>query len=586
MQTLKHFSPLIMIVLAALLLVPARAQDTEAGRGVVRLGSGSGDADALLALVLPRLFDVDPVTGTLLDATASRRAVARTITPSLPADEVTLTLDSEREWSDGEPITAYDVLFSLLAHTETPQNPYFTSLEGIAGARVIDEYTIALRFAATDAEIAELPPDTPPATATCDDLARANVYLLRSETAKFREFVDQHAPEGESPSLDEWHDAYWDANLPTASSAIAEVTSGIYSAPRFDTELGRLVPTDGTGAALISRVSNGDVNSLIAGDINVLLDVPINQRAALRTLAPPETRNFQIADVPGREALIVLLNLASPKRPLPGIHPETGEILEQGQHPLFSDINVRRALQLAIDQNAIIDGVLQRSARPLASLFPPGSWAFDDSLTPPERNVEAAKQLLDEAGWIDNGVVRRCVGCQTAPEGTPLQFTLSGAFGYYEIADELTQQWAEIGAVAYAVDQDEYSVAGQTFDAYLTPAGGMQYDDADPDRTLMLTPAGDILDPNAPTPSALLNYGSYNNPQVTELLEQARTVPGCAPAERAAIYHQLERLLQQDLPFLSVAAPDEFHAAASNVLGFAPRTGDPLWNVESWVVSR
>jgi hypothetical protein len=47
----------------------------------------------------------------------------------------------------------------------------------------------------------------------------------------------------------------------------------------------------------------------------------------------------------------------------------------------------------------------------------------------------------------------------------------------------------------------------------------------------------------------------------------------------------VERVLQADLPFLSIAAPNEFYAAAPNILGFAPRTGDPLWNVESWVVS-
>jgi peptide/nickel transport system substrate-binding protein len=99
----------------------------------------------------------------------------------------------------------------------------------------------------------------------------------------------------------------------------------------------------------------------------------------------------------------------------------------------------------------------------------------------------------------------------------------------------------------------------------------------------MLTPARDRLNANAfDTP---LNYGSYSNPEVTRLVEAARTVLGCDRSERAAIYHQLERVLQDDLPFLFVAAPNEFYAAAPNVIGFAPRPGDPLWNVETWVVS-
>jgi ABC-type transport system substrate-binding protein len=181
--------------------------------------------------------------------------------------------------------------------------------------------------------------------------------------------------------------------------------------------------------------------------------------------------------------------------------------------------------------------------------------------------------------------VRECIRCQTAREGTQLSFTLASPYlnTHYNTVSQIIRQWRRIGVLASDAGANESALYSQTFDAYLLPIGGQPYENADPDLTTMLTPAGDVLNPEyAPQ---VWNFGSYNNPEVTRLVEQARTLPGCDPAARAEIYHQVERLFREDLPFLYVVAPDEFYAAAPNVLGFAPRTGDPLWNIESWVVS-
>jgi hypothetical protein len=129
-------------------------------------------------------------------------------------------------------------------------------------------------------------------------------------------------------------------------------------------------PTDGTGAVLEQRLDLplSAVDALIAGETNVLLNVPIEQRAGIRALSAPNAGNFQIAEVPGHSSIIVLLNFADPTRPLPAFHPVTGEPLEQGHNQFFSDPKVRRALQLAIDPAPIIENAMQRSALPLAGL--------------------------------------------------------------------------------------------------------------------------------------------------------------------------------------------------------------------------
>lgn len=587
----KQFLLLLVLAVLCFLLIPAKAQESDGdgnGRGVVRFADpdrycSDGFCPPIGALLTPVLFDIDPATGALLGADRSDKAIAQVVPPDLPASVVTLKL-VDRVWSDGQPVTAYDLLLSLMLAQQSTQAQAMP--ESVVGARIDDEHTITLRFTETEAEIAELPPDQPPRAATCDALPRMNLYLLpfRALIPTFDAFVEQDAPAGDIPSLDAWWDAYNHAaqRYPAIRSGEA-ITSGAYRVAGS----GQFVPVDGTGAALQSRVNLPDaVDAFIAGDTNVLLDVPVSERPGLRLLADPNRRNLQISEVPGRESLIILLNFGDPGRPLPGIHPETGELVDQGKNPLFSDPALRRALQLAINTPALIDGVMQRSAVVLAGLFPPSSWAFDATLTRVETNLQEARRLLDEAGWKENGVVRVCAGCATAPEGTQLQFALGSSSEDYPLADEITKQWAQIGVSSFVSGEGSFLLASQSFDAYLARIGGRDYEDADPDRTLMLTPAGDVLTQiDVPDGRTFLNYGSYSNPEVTDLLQQARTLPGCDPAGRAAIYHQLERVLQQDLPFLSVAAPNEFYAAAPNVLGFAPRTGKPLWNVESWVVA-
>ncbi len=582
---IRQFALLLMLAVLCFVLLPTKAQESGGnGRGVVTIADPDGSCaggycSALVGLVLPTFFDTDPETGALVGADASQRVVVRALPHDLPAAEMTLEL-ADRQWSDGQPITAYDALFTLMSYYLSEQDQAIPA--SVLGARVVDEQTLVVRFTETPAETPRVP--------TCDALPRTNAYLLpyHAYMPGFREFADQYAPEGDIPSLDDWWEAYDEAgqNYPYRVTDDL-ISSGAYRAMGDS----QFVPVDGTGAALRILTALPEwfarpntIDALIAGETNVLLDVPVSERPGLRLLADANARNFQIAEVPGFESLIVVLNFGDPARPLPGIHPETGEIVDQGQHPIFSDPAVRRALQLALDPDALIDGVMQRSAMPLAGLYPPSSWAFDPTLAQLETNAQEAKRLLEEAGWKEYGSARTCQGCATAEEGTTLQFALGSSSDDTALAEQIAQQWQRIGVLAYASGEAWRDLTSQTFDAYLTRVGGAAYEDADPDRTLMLTPAGDMLNTGG-ADGAVMNYGSYNNPEVTALLEQARTLPGCDLAERAAIYHQLERVLQDDVPFLAVAAPTEFYAAAPNILGFAPRTGDPLWNVESWVVA-
>ncbi len=77
------------------------------------------------------------------------------------------------------------------------------------------------------------------------------------------------------------------------------------------------------------------------------------------------------------------------------------------------DVRVRRALNLAVDRGKIISEALKGYAHPMAALTPPYADGLPSGLEPYAHDPEAAKKLMQEAGW---------------PEGRPLKLAASPAF--------------------------------------------------------------------------------------------------------------------------------------------------------------
>ena len=100
----------------------------------------------------------------------------------------------------------------------------------------------------------------------------------------------------------------------------------------------------------------------------------------------------------------------------------------------------------------------------------------------------------------------------------------------------------------------------------------------DPDAIQLFGPSND--DP-ANTGS---NTTSYNNPELTALMIQANTVPGCDPAARAELYHQIEKTLQDDQPYVWLFAPNTMYAANKDVQDFMPYANVPKWNIHQWTI--
>jgi peptide/nickel transport system substrate-binding protein len=111
--------------------------------------------------------------------------------------------------------------------------------------------------------------------------------------------------------------------------------------------------------------------------------------------------------------------------------------------PWFESRDVRRAIALAIDRQALVDGIMGGLNVPGAASVTPVHYAFDASAAVPFI-PDSARALLARAGWID----RDGDGVREDVSGRPLRFRLKvwqGTGSYRELAEAIQSQLARVG---------------------------------------------------------------------------------------------------------------------------------------------
>src|SRR5690606_39116955 len=116
------------------------------------------------------------------------------------------------------------------------------------------------------------------------------------------------------------------------------------------------------------------VIKLEAGEVDIALDPPLNQ---LKELDAKD--GITVGQTIPYRADFVQLNTT--RKP-------------------FDDERVRHALNLAIDKDALVQGVLYGAGKPAASAMPVMAYA-DPDLAPYPYDPDRAKELLAEAGYAD-----------------------------------------------------------------------------------------------------------------------------------------------------------------------------------------
>jgi peptide/nickel transport system substrate-binding protein len=309
---------------------------------------------------------------------------------------------------------------------------------------------------------------------------------------------------------------------------------------------------------------------------------------------PPQARRddirnsgAQVFEFPGNSWDYIGLNLADPTNPQNGVD-EAGNPIDQGNHPIFGDVRVRRAMQLAINVPEIVEGAVFGEGTQMAAGELPTSWALNTDLAPIPFDQAAATALLDEAGWVleEGSDVRVCQGCMYAEEGTPLSFNLQTNEGNARreaigqiVQDQLSQVGFEVEFEAVDFNSLIEHFQSQEHDAYIL--GWQNGYPIDPDQTQLFTPQGDVI-------AAGFNAGSYNNERVNELMRMANNAldtNGCDPEARAAFYREVQEILQEDQPYVFLYVINGMYAAQPSIENFDPRANAEFWQVTGWTIT-
>ena len=492
---MRRLVVLTLAVLVAALIVPTASAQEEGDQVVLRIGL-TQDWETLnptsgFAVSEYEIWNVHYAT--LTDKAAADfetvPGLAESWTESDDGLTFTYTLREGLLWSDGEPLTAEDVAWNI--NTGRDQGwDNMASTVGNLDAVVIDERTVEVTSSVPDPKLPTL-----------------DVYLL-----------PQHV----------WEPIATDYDEATQYDALDGVGSGPF------------VVSDFRKGQSVTMVANPNYWGYEGGEPaidQVIFQLFENPDAMVAALQQGELDAIQAFPAGSAEALEADPNIEIVAGQQGGFDEIAinGGAIEGQPHPALFDLEVRRAINFAIDKEAVIEDLWFGLASPLETMSPSADpkWLPDI----PEENrftydPDQANQILDDAGYLDTDGD----GIREMPDGTnPIVLRhavntdgdLAGPIG------ELFLGWMEeigIGVELASYDQDALFgvIIEGTYDTFFW--GWVPFVDPDPMLSYF-------------TEAELYSYNDANwtDPAYEELyLEQKEELD---PDRRVEIVHEMLTIL-------------------------------------------
>lgn len=247
------------------------------------------------------------------------------------------------------------------------------------------------------------------------------------------------------------------------------------------------------------------------------------------------------------------------------------------ENPIFADKAVRQALFLGMNRKARIEAIYQGRPRETESYVPLGHWAYDDALPEHRYDPEAAKAILDAAGWVPgpDGV--------RVKDGRRLSFTNSTTSGAQsrELSQQLLQQdWAQIGVEMKIENMPAAVIWGDfwqksQYESVMVASNFLT--GSDPDVTLRFSSK------SIPAKGGSgLNTYQYQNPEVDALLAEGTRESD--QQKRKEIYRKIQEIIRDDLVFLPVSQSMMVEGVKEKLIGHQPNinTSSNAWNMRTW----
>ncbi len=237
---------------------------------------------------------------------------------------------------------------------------------------------------------------------------------------------------------------------------------------------------------------------------------------------------------------------------------------------------------MGLDRRAMVDTVLDRRGRVIHAHQVPTSWATGaEGLNPYTHSAVRARQMLDAAGWRVPAGSRDGVRMKDGQRLTLRLMTNAGNAIRADIAALAESYWKRIG-VELVTEILEWSVMLARFSR-------VEYDMVLIGWALGLDPSGfsffhssqAVRNPAGVVPG--FNRGQFRNAEADRLIEAGRATMDLA--ERRRLYHELDRILNRELPYIWIFQRTVVTAIANRVQGVQ---WGPIgaWFSEAWFIGR
>ena len=206
--------------------------------------------------------------------------------------------------------------------------------------------------------------------------------------------------------------------------------------------------------------------------------------------------------------------------------------------PPFDNVNVRRAVNHAIDRERIV-GLISDRGIPARGVLPPGMPGFNEALAGYDHDPEKARTLLEEAGFTEGFTTELMVTAQSGIDS--------------KIGQAVQQDLAEVGItveIRPVTGPTRIEATGRRGAVPFATFGWYQ-DYPDPSNFLDV-----LLNGNRITEVHSTNVAFYDNERVNALLNEASS--STDQGHRLALYQEAERLIVDDAPWVFLYYPQMY----------------------------
>lgn len=471
---------------------------------------------------------------------------------------VTFTMLEGLMWSDGEPLTTSDSLYSfnlasadvtpgskfLIDRTQTYEAADEQTIQWWGKPGYIDpDYYTNFWMPLPEHAWGEFPPEE----------------LLRVD-------VSTRLPLGWGPYIiDEWQPGQQLHLVKNLNYFRAE--SGL---PRFD-ELTFLIFPDADAAlsALVEGTCDVlDPSTRLDGQVGLLQQMRLDNQADLLTA---QTQTIEWLGI--------------------GITPASYDDNfdeEEDRPDFFGDKRTRQAIALCLDRQQVVDTVLFGLSQVPDSYVPPDHPLHNANVQTYEFNPEAGNEILEDVGWIDKdndpSTPRQAVGVTNVPADTPLilNYQTTSATQRHQVAEIFTQSLAECGIGLNAI----YSPASEFYAQGPTgPLFGRQFDLAEyaigvnslePQCSWFIS----SQIPNAENRWVGTNVSGYSNAVFDAACAKALQTVSTDP--EYAFHQEAQSIFAADLPSIPLYLRLKVAATRPDFCGFTldPSSSSPLADIE------